>query len=390
MLGTGDASPPSILLSVADLSADLYNSTTALEATSAEDQPQASGTGAAGAASASEAGSARSLTVGAPVNFEDRSRWERFSMQARLAAIASAATEAQLITELGLYGTAGKAAQAQLRSQRGPGATDWLDASSGDIHTVCLATRLLVYIFADAWVVEGATCPFPNCPGEPTGAHAMGCTRQHIRGPNAVHTGMKRALQRALRDVGIGWVGSEEKGIFELVGGRDFSADTVIWPLGLACSANKYLQHRGIIIDTSVRSATSSVYTSPVGRSSATVDGYAAAEGEKQKERHHKDCIERSRWAFVPSVQETDGRFGHSLLQLMHNVATHAGIAAGGTQDDVAARTCQVEALLRRSLSIALAREQAERVIAYARGAALAGRRVTTTSTLLSQSGPQD
>ena len=311
-------------------------------------------------------------------------------MQARLGAIASEAYEAQLITELEANGTAGKVAQAQLRSQRGPGATDWLDATSGDIQTVCLATRLLVYLFAEAWTVEGTTCPFPNCtaPGGPTGAHAMGCTRQHLRGPNAVHTGMTRALQRALRDVGIGWVGNEEKGIFKLVGGRDFSADTVIGPLGLSCSANKYLHSRGVIIDTSVRSATSSVYTSPVGRSSATVDGYAAAEGEKQKERHHKDCIQRSRWAFVPSVQETDGRFGHSLLQLMHHVATHVGNAAGGTQDDVAARTCQVEAFLRRSLSIALAREQAERVIAYARGAALAGRGVATTSTLLSQSGP--
>ena len=105
---------------------------------------------------------------------------------------------------------------------------------------------------------------------------------------------------------------NEEKGIFRLVGGRDSSADTVIWPLGPPRSANTCVQRRGVIIDASVWSATCSTCTSPAGKSSASVDGYAAAEGEKQKEKHHEDCIERSRWAFVPCVQETDGRFERS------------------------------------------------------------------------------
>ena len=220
----------------------------------------------------------------------------------------------QRLTELGRDG---KAALAQLRSQRGQGALSGLTAAPGvaPMHGMAVATVMLNTLFVDAWGVQprsDALCPYGcsdegNYCGGPTTAHAMSCPLQHCRGKHATHLTQKRCLQRLLCEHNVPWVHNEDASMFLV---SDRRADTSIGRGAMHMARDEQLQHMGVVLDTSVRSPVSAKYLNPVAANAAVKDGYAADVGNKEKIEHHKGCLDPRQWMFVPFVQETFGRLG--------------------------------------------------------------------------------
>ncbi|KAG5183881.1 hypothetical protein JKP88DRAFT_255652 [Tribonema minus] len=92
------------------------------------------------------------------------------------------------------------------------------------------------------------------------------------------------------------------------------------------------LKCKEVVVDTSVRAPTADHCISPVRISAASTNGFAAAEGEKARHRHHRGTLDESRWIFVPFVQESFGRLereAHSFLRELP-VAAHAAVCGGG------------------------------------------------------------
>ena len=83
----------------------------------------------------------------------------------------------------------------------------------------------------------------------------MGCSKQHIRGHNAVHTGQKRYLQRGLRGVGFGAteVFNELGTMYTVPVGEQHSlqADTALARGSLSLCGDELLAKQGIVLDTS-------------------------------------------------------------------------------------------------------------------------------------------
>jgi len=163
----------------------------------------------------------------------------------------------------------------------------------------------------------------------------------------------------------------------------DRRADTVVYPGGLALSHDLKLRDKGVIIDTSVRAPTCDAYLAGAARSAASQDGFAAEAAEHDKVRHHAGRFVQARWAFVPFVQESFGRFGRQATGLVKAVAMHPAGRAGGNQRQLVVRAAHIAKEMRLQLSVSLAREEAERIMAYVRGAALLGRQAHPRSSLL-------
>jgi hypothetical protein len=270
-------------------------------------------------------------------------------MQAKLTAFFDAAEQRRLYSSLQQHGVAGRTVLAQLRSQRGRYAMAWMDAPHMPISTIAMATMLMVSLCIDGWRVDGAGCPFAGChASDATCVHAMGCPRQHLRGHNAVHTAQKRCLQQLLRRYASPRIGNEDASVFTTT---DRRADTV------APTCGAY--------------------------SAASQDGFAAEAAEHDKVRHHAGRFVQARWAFVPFVQESFGRFGRQAASFIKAVATHAAGRGGGSQRQLVVRAAHIGKDMRMQLSVSLAREEAERIMAYVRGAALLGRHAHPVSSLL-------
>ncbi|KAG5189274.1 hypothetical protein JKP88DRAFT_233452 [Tribonema minus] len=204
------------------------------------------------------------------------------------------------------------------------------------------------------WGIQGEVCPWRCSDVSPTSTHAISCPSQHIRGHNATHTAQKRCLQRILRQHHVSIVRNEDASIFKVPGYR---ADTVIDPGRLHFSSA--YRNKGIVLDTSVRAPTASSYLTGKTNASNT-DGYAAGVGEDAKVKHHTGTLTSS-WAFVPFVQESYGRLGKQTRLFVKELAMHSAL-------------------------ISLARELAERVMAYTRGARMLGCVAAPVSKLLEHS----
>ena len=222
---------------------------------------------------------------------------------------------------------------------------------------------------------------------EPSVVHAMGCSRQHIYGQIAVHLGMKRCLQATLRRWNVSHVGNEDKSMFLTAPGQaELSADTVVYPGGICLCDDDKLRHKGVVLDTSIRACASDRYLKGKEHNAAVEDGYAAAVGETDKFAHHRGRLRASRWEFVPFVQECFGRMGRKAAEFVKTVASHSAHCKGGSPQEIKRRRVHVVTQIRAALSSSLAVQNAERVMAYARGAALMGRVVKPVSGLLSHS----
>ncbi|KAG5186771.1 hypothetical protein JKP88DRAFT_235774 [Tribonema minus] len=180
----------------------------------------------------------------------------------------------------------------------------------------------------DGWGIQGEVCPWRCSDVSPTSTHAISCPSQHIRGHNATHTAQKRCLQRILRQHHVSIVRNEDASVFKVPGYR---ADTIIDP-GCLHFSSAY-RNKGIVLDTS--------------------DGYAAGVREDAKVKHHT------------------GTLTSSCDAVMSRCVRKAGLAK---------RQILIE------LSILLARELAERVMAYTRGARMLGCVAAPVSKLLGHS----
>ena len=141
--------------------------------------------------------------------------------------------------------------------------------------------------------------------------------------------------------------------------------------------------HR-IVLDTSVRAPTASSYLTGKTNASNT-DGYAAGVGEDAKVKHHTGTLTSS-WAFVPFVQESYGRLGKQTRLFVKELAMHSALCSGGGKADVLRKAGLAKRQILIELSISLARELAERVMAYTRGARMLGCVAAPVSKLLGHS----
>jgi hypothetical protein len=85
----------------------------------------------------------------------------------------------------------------------------------------------------------------------------------------------------------------------------------------------------------------------------------------------------------MPFVQECFGRLGPAARAFLALLATHSAARMGGSARVVRRRRAMERRRAVVTLSATLAREEAERVLAYVRGAQLCGRTVAPVSALL-------
>jgi hypothetical protein len=270
-----------------------------------------------------------------------------------------------------------------------PHARAWLGPRDTPLHNLALVTWLLQSIFVEPWRVSGVGCPYRGCQGNasPSCVHALGCGNQHHRGLHATHSAMKRCWQHLLRSHHVLGVRNEDSSMFTLaVGQKRIQVDTAVDPGGMALCASKDLRHKGIIYDNSIRCPTAAKYLE--GRvNAATTAGVAAATGEHDKLKHHMGRFNERSWHFVPFIQETFGRMGERAAAAVRELAFHSAQCSGGSQEEIARRRAHTVVHIRSDLSVSLARELAERVFAYIRGAILKGRTVHPVSALLDFAG---
>jgi hypothetical protein len=86
----------------------------------------------------------------------------------------------------------------------------------------------------------------------------------------------------------------------------------------------------------------------------------------------------------VPIAHESFGRLGKQAAEFLRELAEHAAQCRGGSERQIASRRPRILAAIRSRMSVTLASEIAERVLAYVRGAILKGRSVHPVSALLS------
>ncbi|KAG5184569.1 hypothetical protein JKP88DRAFT_237538, partial [Tribonema minus] len=249
------------------------------------------------------------------------------------------------------------------------------------MSSMAAATMILVAIFIIGWGIQGEVCPWRCSDVSPTSTHAISCPSQHIRGHNATHNAQKRCLQRILRQHHVSIVRNEDASVFKVPGYR---ADTVIDP-GCLHFSSAY-RNNGIVLDTSVRAPTASSYLTGKTNASNT-DGYAAgvAPGggrEGQAPHRHLDVI----LGFVPFVQESYGRLGKQTRLFVKELAMHSALCSGGGKADVLRKAGLAKRQILIELSMSLARELAERVMAYTRGARMLGCVAAPVSKLLGHS----
>ena len=211
--------------------------------------------------------------------------------------------------------------------------------------------------------------------------------QEALRGYHNTHTMQKRCLQRLLRQQHVPWVTNEDASVFSVA---DRRADTAIGPGALSLAKDTTLQYEGVVVDSTVRAPVADYMLPPTAgarANAATQDGFAAAAGEKQKRKHHENCL-LPQWRFVPFVQETFGRLGPAARAFLRQVASHSAAAQGGHTKVIERRAGIVYRLILVALGASLARELAEslRVFAYVQGARLEGWTAHPASAILTGS----
>jgi hypothetical protein len=195
-------------------------------------------------------------------------------------------------------------------------------------------------------------------------------------------------MMRLLRQYHVRWFTAEDAAPFCVT---DRRMDIVVAPgcMQLACEEEFGL--KGVLIDHTVRCPTVSSYLPKAAEKA----GYAAKIAEKQKRVHYEGragskrggalpcTFDKDRFVLVPFVQESYGRFGNSACKFVGVLASHAAACLGGSQKVVEKRAGVYSRQIMTELSLALAREMAERVLAYVRCAALMGRNRHPVSALL-------
>jgi hypothetical protein len=204
------------------------------------------------------------------------------------------------------------------------------------------------------------------------------CAKQHGYGKIGVHTALKYALQRLLRSVGITHVYNEEA--FPFAPGAQRRMDTVLPQRSLLLASDReFAAGKGAMLDTSLAAPTAAA----VFKRAARHTGHAAAVREAAKDKHHSGTYDRRAWVLVPFVQETFGRLGRRARWFLGQLATHVATASGGSNTRIRTRRGE---LLRRfmiEMNYALVRASSERLLAYVRGACLAGRDCQPVSAVL-------
>jgi hypothetical protein len=291
----------------------------------------------------------------------------------------------RLFSVLEQLGERGRMVAAQLRSQSSSTALAWLDRTPGGadpLPTPAVVTMLLLAVSVDAWHVQGPQCPYGACPGPTTVAHAVMCAKQHEYGRIGQHTSLKYALQRLLHSAGITHVFNEEAFPFGV--GTHRRMDTVIPQQSLLLASDAGLAAgKGVLLDTSVAAPTAT----NVFRRSAQQAGHAAAVREREKEVHYNGFYDARTWWLVPFVHEAFGRLGKQARRFLGQLATHAATASGGSLACIRRRRGELLRRFLTEMSYALARASSERVMAYVRGARLAGRTCHPVSSALELTG---
>ena len=191
---------------------------------------------------------------------------------------------------------------------------------------------------------------------------------------------MKRCLQGLLRSCGAPWFLNEDCGESDFDGDR---ADTVILPGALALCGDAGVARKGVVLDNRVCAPTAATFLRPVAANAARFSGFAAREAEQEKLARYAGHWDAARYVFVPFVQECFGRLGEAARAFIAQLATHSAARAGGSEAVVRRRRAIERRRIVVTLSATLAREEAERVLAYVRDARLSGRTVDPVSTLL-------
>ena len=115
----------------------------------------------------------------------------------------------------------------------------------------------------------------------------------------------------------------------------------------------------------------------------AASGGWAARDGEREKRSHYKGTFDERRWVLVPFAQETYGRLGEDARVFVRQLACHSAACRGGDDALVRRRAAIVQRRIVVELGYSLARNMAERLRAYMRGAVKAGRATRPVSALL-------
>ena len=322
-------------------------------------------------------------------------------LQRRLMTLVKRRDFEQLTEILQAAGHAGRLVMAQLRSQRAPFAMAWLGQTglAQQMSTVETATMLLNSVAIEPWNLQGShgtevKCAFCGLE-RPTANHIMGCARQHIRGHNAVHTGQKCCLQSLLRSV-CGFrcheILNENRTMFTVPTGkqRELQADTALIRRSLSLCGDLLLAQQGVVFDSSVTAATAKTNMQGVKSNAAISDGHAAANRERVKHGVHKERYKRSRWKFVPFVQEAHGRLGKEATQMLGFIAEHAAQRSGGAARAIAEKRSRILVTLKSRLSTSLAKQMAQRIFGHVRGSAVHGQHAHPISALLSLSKTAD
>ena len=288
-------------------------------------------------------------------------------------------TQRLLVRDLQRQGAAARPRLAQLRSQSGRGALSWLDvppSSAVAMTSVAAATMTLVVLFVEPWRIAGDTCVY-GCPSAgPTCLHVLGCARQSLRGQVPTHQAMKCALQQQLRSCGAPYFLNEDTMASDYDGDQ---IDTLVLPGTLHMCGDADFARKGVAVDNSVCAPTASTLC----RRAAAASGAAARARERDKYARYGSRLNPERYLIVPFVQESFGRLGPAASRFIGVMAAHAAARAGGGERVVRRRRGIVRRRIVVTLSAALARELAERILAYVHGARLRGRAVRPVSRLL-------
>jgi hypothetical protein len=214
---------------------------------------------------------------------------------------------------------------------------------------------------ASATIDEGALC-----------RHALVCNKQHqFFGMHTSHTIAKRTLQDLMRCSGIRGVLNEQETIFLHDGHR---ADSTVPPGAMMLATSKELRAgKGVCIDNRVCAPVADEYVAKVRRGAWGEDGFAAKHGEAVKDRHYEGSLDLRRWVLVPFVQECFGRLGRRAMEFVREIAAHSAGCRGGGAEAITARRAAVARHILVTLSVAMARCAAERVLAFVRVAAKNG-----------------
>jgi hypothetical protein len=267
-------------------------------------------------------------------------------------------------------GREGKLALAQLRSQKAPHAKAWLGHAGvrRGMSSAITAAMVLSLLTVSPFTLIGEGCPYPGCTykGPITVEHMITCTKQHLRGPNALHTIQCYCLMNICKRMHVRGCTREDSSMFTIPDdGAGRRADVVIPSGAMAMCADHNLRIKGAITDSSIGSPVAQMYL----RGAAVQDGYTAQAREAEKHRHYDKHFKGTDWVFAPIVQETYGRLGKETGAFLKQIAIHAANCTGGDELSVRTKAGYNYAYICDELSTSLAAELGQRMLAYVRGA---------------------